>query len=129
MKSLPGGPPMPRGPVAPTRSHRPEKGYEPDPEDPIVKKFNEYDSWVEIAHIPSEEMSQRLAGGLKSAEVPHIIIPGMRGGQFWGGYGGGVYETTDDDILLVPEGFVEPADEIGLGVLGEIYDQFKTPNS
>ena len=132
MKSLPAGPSIPKGAISPGRSTRPASSQDepvPDPNDEFAKNLDEYPTWIEIAHFPSAGISRMIGDALRSNDIPFVIFPGVRGGEFWGGSGGGLYETEGDDILLVPEQFVERADEAGLGVLGEIYETYKTPNS
>lgn len=128
MKSLPPGPNIPTGPLSPGTG-RSEDNYEPDSNDEIAKKLNQYETWIEIAHLPSEHISRVLSDGLESLGIPCVVMPGARTGAIFGEMSGGLMKSHGNDILLVPEDFVERADIESLELLGEQYEDYKTPHS
>lgn len=134
MKSLPKGPAVPQGPSIPLGplspgSNKTAENYEPDPDSEIARKLDKYQTWIEIAHFPSEHISRVVSEGLESLSIPCVVMPGSRAGAVFGELYGGLMRTHNNDILLVPEEFVEKADIEAAELLGEAYEQFKTPNS
>ncbi len=127
MKSLPRGSSMPNSPLAPF-ANQPIDNYDPDSNDPIAKKLSQHETWIEIAHLPYESVSRNLSDGLESLGIPCVIMPGSQRTSGVFGDGGPVPGSGASDILLVPEEFVERADIEAAELLGDEYENYKTPH-
>lgn len=135
--SLPAGPTtpsrsaIPQGPLSPgsNRSNRGSRNREPDSDSEVARKLDQYQTWIEIAHFPTEEISNLVSEALESVGVPCVIMPGTQSQTHLGRAFGGAMRTYGNDILLVPEEFVERADLEITELIGQAYEEFKTPNS
>lgn len=133
MKSLPASPNIPTGPLAPG-SGKVNEDFRPEPDSEIAQRLEEHDTWIAIARFPSRQLSSMISDALQSVDIPCLVMPGYsssmndRTMRAFGADTRHTFQSMEDDTLLVPEEFVQKADAQALEIMGEDYEQFKTPN-
>jgi len=89
----------------------------------------EYEDWIEIGRLSSQQMAQMALEALRSKNIPAVILSGT--GYFGqsGLEGAAILSKSDSYKLMVTAEFVEDADNEMETLLGEIWVNSRSENS
>lgn len=96
----------------------------PEPEDETINPTNGYDDWVELARLTSQPSADLLLEALQAHDIPSVILSGTGHFGQTGQMGTDSFRPVGGGYtLLVPEDFVQEADQEATGALGEEYEK------
>lgn len=96
----------------------------PEPQDETIDPINGYDDWVELARLTSQPSADLLLEALQARDIPSVILSGTGHFGQTGQMGTDSFRPVGGGYtLLVPEDFVQEADQEATGVLGEEYEK------
>jgi hypothetical protein len=86
----------------------------------------EYQDWIPIARLTSQQLADMVVEGLQAKEIPAVVMSGVgyfgvsgtQGVSSFSPVGGGY-------TILVPREFAADADEEGAVILGEVWEKSK----
>lgn len=95
-------------------------------ESPKTEHEHRYKDWIPLANLTSQQVAEMVLEGLRAKDIPAVIYSGV--GYFGqaGAMGSSLYTPVGGAYtLLVPQEYIEDADEEGLLILGEDWDRAK----
>lgn len=96
----------------------------PEPEDETVDPSNGYDDWVELARLTSQPSADLIIEALQSHDIPSVILSGAGPFGQTGQMGADSFSPAGGGYtLLVPEDFLQEADQQATAILGEEYEK------
>lgn len=99
-------------------------GTLPEPEDETIDPSNGYEDWVELARLTSQPSADTLIEALHANEIPAVILSGAGHFGMTGQMGTDSYRPVGGAYtLLVPEDFVQEADQEATAILGDEYEK------
>lgn len=96
----------------------------PEPDDETIDLEGKYDDWVELARLTSQPSVAMLIEALHDSEIPAVVLSGAGHFGQTGQMGSSSFRPVGGAYtILVPEDFVQEADQEATAILGEEYEK------